>query len=112
MPQRNKPAPKKKKAPAHQFSFQLSLNGIAGIAVVAFCLFLWVFLVGIWAGQTIIYPHSSNSSSPATNSESIEAVFAEVVLADAAPARILLRPRERKKRVAPLGRESSPTGDP
>jgi hypothetical protein len=39
-------------------------------------------------------------------------VFAEVVLADAAPAKILLRPRERKKRVAPLGRESSPTGDP
>jgi len=29
---------------------------VAGIAVVMFCLFLWMFLLGIWAGQTILLP--------------------------------------------------------
>ncbi|VAW40336.1 hypothetical protein MNBD_DELTA04-426 [hydrothermal vent metagenome] len=38
------------------FRFQLSLAGVAGIGVVCFCLFLWMFLLGIWAGQTILLP--------------------------------------------------------
>ena len=29
---------------------------MAGVAVVMFCLFLWMFLLGIWAGQTILLP--------------------------------------------------------
>ncbi len=39
-----------------RFTFQLGPAGIAGIAVVCFCLFLWMFLLGIWAGQTILLP--------------------------------------------------------
>ena len=39
-----------------RFRFQLGLPGVAGIAVVAFCLFLWMFLLGLWAGQTILLP--------------------------------------------------------
>jgi hypothetical protein len=27
-----------------------------GLVVVCFCLFLWMFLLGIWAGQTILLP--------------------------------------------------------
>ncbi len=38
------------------FRFQLSPAGVAGIGVVCFCLFLWMFLLGIWAGQTILLP--------------------------------------------------------
>lgn len=38
------------------YRFQLSLPGIAGVAVVCFCLFLWMFLLGIWAGQTFLLP--------------------------------------------------------
>lgn len=47
-----------KRKPAKRFRFQLSLAGVAGIAVVSFCLFLWMFLLGIWAGQTILLPSS------------------------------------------------------
>ncbi|NOX80823.1 MAG: hypothetical protein GXP57_07020 [Deltaproteobacteria bacterium] len=43
------------------FRFQLSLAGIAGIGVVCFCLFLWMFLLGIWAGQTILLPAAGTS---------------------------------------------------
>jgi hypothetical protein len=49
-------ARKKKRSTGKTFRFQLSLGGIAGIAVVSFCLFLWMFLLGIWAGQTILLP--------------------------------------------------------
>lgn len=27
-----------------------------GLVVVCFCLFLWMFLLGLWAGQTILLP--------------------------------------------------------
>lgn len=90
------------------FSFQLSLSGIAGVAVVTFCLFLWMFLIGIWAGQTIISPYSSNkvSSDLETKNDPVE-----IALTAAAPVEILLRPRERKKRIAPLVPEPYLTGE-
>lgn len=46
-----------------KFRFQLSLAGIAGIGVVCFCLFLWMFLLGIWAGQTILLPAGTSVHS-------------------------------------------------
>jgi hypothetical protein len=50
-------ANKKKKQKAKKtFRFQLTLGGIIGIGVVCLCLFLWMFLLGIWAGQTILLP--------------------------------------------------------
>lgn len=53
----------KKKRPAtrknaKKYRFQLSFTGIAGVGVVVFCLFFWMFLFGIWAGQTILLPSS------------------------------------------------------
>jgi hypothetical protein len=57
MARKKKPAARKsKKKTPKRFRFQLGLAGVAGIAVVAFCLFLWMFLLGIWAGQTILLP--------------------------------------------------------
>ncbi len=59
MARKKKPAarkPVKKRKTPKRFRFQLSLPGVAGIAVVAFCLFLWMFLLGLWAGQTILLP--------------------------------------------------------
>ncbi len=53
-----------KKKPAKRFRFQLSLAEIAGIGIVSFCLFLWMFLLGIWAGQTILLPSSDTGTSP------------------------------------------------
>ena len=46
----------KKRSSGKTFRFQLSLGGIVGITVVSFCLFLWMFLLGVWAGQTILLP--------------------------------------------------------
>jgi hypothetical protein len=31
-----------------------------GLVIVCFCLFLWMFLLGIWAGQTILLPVKGN----------------------------------------------------
>ena len=50
------PARKKKRKPKKTYRFQLTVSGIIGIGVVSFCLFLWMFLLGIWAGQTILLP--------------------------------------------------------
>lgn len=50
------PRKKKKRKPKKNYRFQLTLSGIIGIGVVSFCLFLWMFLLGIWAGQTILLP--------------------------------------------------------
>ena len=50
---------KKKRKAKKTYRFQLTLPGIIGIGVVCFCLFLWMFLFGIWAGQTILLPVGS-----------------------------------------------------
>ena len=61
MARKKKPAPRKKRKTPKRFRFQLSLAGVAGIGVVVFCLFLWMFLLGIWAGQTILLPSASST---------------------------------------------------
>lgn len=35
---------------------ELSFGGLLGLGVVSFCIFLWMFLFGIWAGQTVLQP--------------------------------------------------------
>lgn len=49
MAQRRKPKVKKLK-------FELTRSGVGGIGVIVFCLFLWMFLLGVWAGQTLLSP--------------------------------------------------------
>ena len=44
-------AKKKKK-----IKFELTTGGLLVIGAVLFCIFLWMFLLGIWAGQTILLP--------------------------------------------------------
>jgi len=41
---------KKKKT----IKFELSVWGVLGVATVCFCIFLWMFLLGVWAGQAIL----------------------------------------------------------
>ncbi|PID75645.1 MAG: hypothetical protein CSA20_03380 [Deltaproteobacteria bacterium] len=43
-----------RKKPGKKVKFELSRSSIGGIAVVLFCAFLWMFLLGIWAGQTVL----------------------------------------------------------
>ena len=64
MAARKKKQTKKKRTP-RRFRFQLSLVEVAGIGVVFFCLFLWMFLLGIWAGQTILMPSAGGRLQPA-----------------------------------------------
>ena len=49
-------APRKRKKPVKKVKFQLTRSGIAGIGVVCFCIFLWMFLFGVWAGQSLLFP--------------------------------------------------------
>jgi hypothetical protein len=34
--------------------FELSPFGLLSVGVVCFCVFLWMFLLGVWAGQTVL----------------------------------------------------------
>lgn len=38
------------------FQFELTMLGLLGVGVVCFCIFVWMFFLGIWAGQTILLP--------------------------------------------------------
>ncbi|ADH86357.1 hypothetical protein [Desulfurivibrio alkaliphilus] len=33
---------------------ELGWGGLFSLAVVVFCIFLWMFLLGLWAGQSIL----------------------------------------------------------
>jgi len=46
----------KRRKPVKKLKFELTRSGVLGIGVVAFCLFLWMFLIGVWAGQSLLLP--------------------------------------------------------
>ncbi len=45
----------RKRSPV-KIKFELTRSSIGGIAVVCFCIFLWMFLLGVWAGQSLLRP--------------------------------------------------------
>jgi len=47
---------RKGKKAVKMVKFQVTKSGIAGIGVVCFCVFLWMFLLGVWAGQSLLFP--------------------------------------------------------
>ncbi|WP_417910489.1 hypothetical protein [Candidatus Electronema sp. PJ] len=95
----------KREQPGMIFSFQLSLSGIVGIGVVLLCLFLWMFLLGIWAGQTFLYPPRLPAQPPGKSKEASHPTEAVNLppKPEALPEAegVLLLPGERKKRIAP-----------
>lgn len=48
---------RKKKKPV-KVKFEMTRGSIFGVAVVCFCLFLWMFLIGVWTGQSILAPYT------------------------------------------------------
>jgi hypothetical protein len=46
----------RRKPQAKKLKFELTRSAVAGIAVITFCLFLWMFLLGVWAGQSLLLP--------------------------------------------------------
>lgn len=45
-----------RKRARQKIRFELSRSGIGGIAIVCFCIFLWMFIFGVWAGQSLLKP--------------------------------------------------------
>ena len=45
-----------KKRRKTKIKFELTRTGIGSIAIVCFCIFLWMFLFGVWAGQSLLKP--------------------------------------------------------
>lgn len=67
--------------------FELRPAGLLGAAVVCFCIFLWMFLLGIWAGQTVLTLPQLADGSAAASAESPspqEGVTAQAAKRDAA----------------------------
>jgi len=58
-------ARKKRQKKKAAIRFELGLGGVLAVGVVCFCIFLWMFLLGIWAGQTVLQGKCSRSR-PAT----------------------------------------------
>ena len=46
----------KRKTQAKKVKFELTRSAIGGIGVIVFCLFLWMFLLGVWTGQSVLLP--------------------------------------------------------
>lgn len=44
----------RRKKPVKKLKFELTKSAVAGVSVIAFCLFLWMFLLGVWAGQSLL----------------------------------------------------------
>ena len=53
--------------------FELSRSALSGIVIVAFCLFMWTFIFGVWAGQSMLSKPGATekSSSSKKNSSSV-----------------------------------------
>lgn len=51
----------KRKPQVKKLKFELTRSAVGGIGVVVFCLFLWMFLLGVWAGQSLLLPTEDNT---------------------------------------------------
>lgn len=45
-----------KRTQKKKYKFELTLGAIGGVGVVCFCIFLWMFLLGVWTGQSLLMP--------------------------------------------------------
>ncbi|MCI5220741.1 MAG: hypothetical protein D3914_16505 [Candidatus Electrothrix sp. LOE2] len=108
MPPRKKTPAAAQKAPVRHFTFHLTLSGVAGVALAAFCLFLWMFFLGMWAGRTIIFP--CPASAP-VEQQIRQQQADQQVQPETAPPRIAPRIKESDPPVIPKTSTDS-TGSP
>jgi cell division septation protein DedD len=80
---------REKRKKGFSIKFALSPAGLLGVGVVCFCVFLWMFLLGVWSGQTVLtsgkYEMSETNKTPATI-EPIETLKPGKVKEKAVPA--------------------------
>ena len=65
----------KERKQTRKVKFELTWGGIAGIAVVCFCIFLWMFLMGVWIGQSLLQPASFARKTGSDEASVITAPF-------------------------------------
>ncbi len=60
---------KKRSARKKKFTIrlELGLGGLAGLVTICFCIFLWMFLLGVWSGQTVLLPSGKGDTTKAIN---------------------------------------------
>lgn len=51
----------RRRTKAKKLKFELTMSALAGIGVIVFCLFLWMFLLGVWTGQSLLLPASAKN---------------------------------------------------
>ena len=54
--------PSSKRQRRYSVRFELGVGGLVGLTVVCLCVFVWFFLLGVWAGQTVLSPSESGDS--------------------------------------------------
>jgi len=60
-----------KKKQVKKFKFELTFGAIGGIGVVCFCIFLWMFLLGVWTGQSLLMPSFIDSDADDDGQEQV-----------------------------------------
>jgi hypothetical protein len=75
----------RRKPQVKKIKFELTRSSIAGIGVVCFCIFLWMFLLGVWTGQSLLLPGSKpekktakEATSPGGDTPSPQRIVAEL----------------------------------
>lgn len=63
---------------------ELGIKGIIGLGIVCFCIFLWMFLLGIWAGQTILQPFPQGSEAVMAKQD-VQAIIPESLSSEQVP---------------------------
>ena len=68
----------KRRKQVKKLKFELTRSAVVGIGVVSFCLFLWMFLIGVWAGQSLLLP--SYGKKVATVDKSVDELSEPLVI--------------------------------
>lgn len=85
---------------------ELGIGGLLGLAVVSFCIFLWMYLFGVWTGQ-------SGLQSTLASGDPREFVSAAVkMLKKDAPAAVVPTAREGTEAMAPSTAVETPPAAP
>lgn len=65
----------KEQKQGRKISFELSWGGIAGVTVVCFCICIWMFLLGVWTGQSLLQPSSYGRKKASKEASALIAPF-------------------------------------
>jgi len=81
--------------------FELGLFGLCSLALVCFCIFLWMFLLGLWAGQTLLAPAAGDKAAE-TSPADVPSRVAENIAAPS-PQPVPEQRQEQAEAVPPAG---------